>query len=92
MALDLDSGKIKWYHQLGGYDVWFFGCNNILTPNCSPSPKPDANIGEAPLMVSMNSNNTKVDIVVDLLLFKKWICMGFGPQQWQPQMDNSKLT
>ena len=64
MALDLDSGKIKWYHQLGGYDVWFFGCYNIVTPNCSPSPKPDANIGEATLMVSINSNNTKVDIVV----------------------------
>lgn len=22
LALDLDSGNIKWYHQLGGYDVY----------------------------------------------------------------------
>ena len=64
LALDLDSGKIKWYHQLGGYDVWFLACNNLPTPNCPSGPNPDAEFGEAPLMVSINSNNTKLDIVV----------------------------
>ena len=63
LALDLDFGKIKWYHQLGGYDVWFVACNNLSTPNCPPSPNPDADFGEAPMMVSINSNNTKLDIV-----------------------------
>ena len=64
LALDLDSGKIKWYHQLGGYDVWFLACNNLSTPNCPSGPNPDADFGEAPLMVSINSNNTKLDIAV----------------------------
>ncbi|MBA0574759.1 hypothetical protein Golob_023915, partial [Gossypium lobatum] len=27
LALDLDTGIIKWFHQLGGYDVWFFAFN-----------------------------------------------------------------
>ncbi|XVF60456.1 hypothetical protein PTKIN_Ptkin08bG0048200 [Pterospermum kingtungense] len=40
LALDLDTGKIKRYNQLGGYDVWFFACNNPSTPNCPPGPSP----------------------------------------------------
>ena len=64
LALDLDSGKIKWYHQLGGYDVWFVACNNLSTPNCPSGPNPDADFGEAPLMVTINSNNVELDIVV----------------------------
>uniref|UniRef100_A0A2N9HS98 Reverse transcriptase domain-containing protein n=1 Tax=Fagus sylvatica TaxID=28930 RepID=A0A2N9HS98_FAGSY len=60
LALDLDSGKIKWYHQLGGYDVWFLACNNLSTPNCPPGPNLDADFGEAPMMLSINSNNTVI--------------------------------
>ncbi|KAB2613903.1 polyvinylalcohol dehydrogenase-like [Pyrus ussuriensis x Pyrus communis] len=29
-ALDLDSGDIKWYRQLGGYDVWFLASPMML--------------------------------------------------------------
>ncbi|KAA8530336.1 hypothetical protein F0562_005045 [Nyssa sinensis] len=64
LALDLDSGKIAWYKQLGGYDVWFFACNNLSTPNCPPGPNPDADFGEAPMMLSILVNGTKRDIVV----------------------------
>ncbi|KAF4376660.1 hypothetical protein F8388_025531, partial [Cannabis sativa] len=65
MALDLDSGKIKWYRQLGGYDVWFFACNNLSTPNCPPGPNPDADFSEAPMMLTINDvNQTKRDVVV----------------------------
>jgi glucose dehydrogenase len=63
LALDLESGKIKWFHQLGGYDVWFIACNNLSTPNCPPGPNPDADFGEAPLMLSIKRNKTKIDIV-----------------------------
>ncbi|KAK1562246.1 hypothetical protein Q3G72_008694 [Acer saccharum] len=45
LALDLDSGKIKWYHQLGGFDLWFFACNNLSTPGCPPGPIPDVDFG-----------------------------------------------
>ncbi|KAJ1375523.1 Quinoprotein alcohol dehydrogenase-like superfamily [Sesbania bispinosa] len=64
IALDLDSGKIKWYHQLGGYDVWFLVCGNLSTPNCPPGPNPDADFGEAPMMLTINVNGTKQDVVV----------------------------
>ncbi|PON35421.1 PQQ-dependent membrane bound dehydrogenase, glucose/quinate/shikimate-related [Parasponia andersonii] len=65
MALDLDSGKIIWYRQLGGYDVWFFACNNLSTPNCPPGPNPDADFSEAPVMLTIDHlNRTKRDIVV----------------------------
>ncbi|KAL6325221.1 hypothetical protein AAG906_023066 [Vitis piasezkii] len=63
LAFDLDSGKIKWYRQLGGYDVWFLACNNLSTPNCPPGPNPDADFGEAPMMLSIYVNGTMRDIV-----------------------------
>ena len=63
LAIDLDSGKIKWYRQLGGYDVWFLACNNLSTPNCPPGPNPDADFGEAPMMLSIYVNGTMRDIV-----------------------------
>ncbi|XP_019454909.1 PREDICTED: uncharacterized protein LOC109356038 [Lupinus angustifolius] len=64
LALDLDSGKIKWYHQLGGYDVWFLACNDLSTPDCPPGPNPDADFGEAPMMLTIDVNGSKQDIVV----------------------------
>ncbi|TXG59158.1 hypothetical protein EZV62_016987 [Acer yangbiense] len=63
LALDLDSGKIKWYHQLGGYDFWFFTCNNLSTPGCPPGPNPDADFGEAPMMLSIQVKGIKKDNV-----------------------------
>ncbi|KAJ8775057.1 hypothetical protein K2173_020061 [Erythroxylum novogranatense] len=63
LALDLDTGKIRWYDQLGGYDLWFFACNNLSTPNCPPGPNPDADFSEAPMMLSICVNGTKQDIV-----------------------------
>jgi len=64
LALDLDAGKIKWYKQLGGYDVWFGACNWHLDPRCPPGPSPDADFGEAPMMLSIYLNRTKRDVVV----------------------------
>ncbi|KAK0585786.1 hypothetical protein LWI29_033997 [Acer saccharum] len=63
LALDLDLGKIKWYHQLGGYDLWFFTCNNLSTPGCPPGPNPDADFGEAPMMLSIQVKGIKKDNV-----------------------------
>ncbi|KAK7295341.1 hypothetical protein RJT34_18248 [Clitoria ternatea] len=65
LALDLESGNITWYSQLGGYDVWFFACTNASTPNCPPAgPTPDADFGEAPMMLTTFVNGTKKDVVV----------------------------
>ncbi|BAT83387.1 uncharacterized protein HKW66_Vig0110240 [Vigna angularis] len=64
LALDLDDGKIEWYHQFGGYDVWFLSCSNLSTPNCPPGPNPDADFGEAPIILTIDVNKTKHDVVV----------------------------
>ena len=66
LALDLDTAKIRWYRQLGGYDVWFLACNNAsVSPGCPPAgPTPDADFGEAPMMLSADVNGTKKDVVV----------------------------
>lgn len=69
LALELDTGDIKWYHQIGGYDVWFFECNDIsVSPDCPPGPNPDADFGEAPMLVTIMNNNNRTkrphDIVV----------------------------
>ncbi|KAE8714676.1 glucan endo-1,3-beta-glucosidase-like [Hibiscus syriacus] len=58
LALDMDTGNIKWFHQLGGYDVWFFACNNLSVPDCPPGPNPDADFGEAPMMLTIDVNGT----------------------------------
>ncbi|XAR71218.1 Polyvinyl alcohol dehydrogenase (cytochrome) [Bertholletia excelsa] len=64
LALDLDSGKLQWTRQLGGYDVWFFACLNISTPNCPPGPNPDADFAEAPMMLRIKVNSRIIDVVV----------------------------
>nr|DAD31189.1 TPA_asm: hypothetical protein HUJ06_010040 [Nelumbo nucifera] len=64
LAFDMDTGHIRWYRQLGGYDIWFLACNNLSTPNCPPGPNPDADFGEAPMMLTVFVNGTKRDIVV----------------------------
>lgn len=65
LALDLISGEIRWFRQLGGYDVWFLACNDPSTPNCPPGPNPDADFGEAPMMLSnIGPNGRRKDVVV----------------------------
>lgn len=64
LALDLDSGHIQWYKQLGGYDLWIFACNNLSTPGCPPGPNPDADFAEAPMILTTNGRGHKRDIVV----------------------------
>ncbi|GJT84865.1 polyvinylalcohol dehydrogenase-like protein [Tanacetum coccineum] len=63
LALDLDSGNIKWYKQLGGYDLWFFACNDLSTSGCPPGPNPDADFAEAPMILTINGRGKKHDIV-----------------------------
>ncbi|KAL0450577.1 UNVERIFIED_CONTAM: hypothetical protein Slati_1614100 [Sesamum latifolium] len=51
LALDLNSGEIKWNRQLGGYDVWFVACSNFSSgpkSNCPPGPSPDADLEAGP--------------------------------------------
>ncbi|KAJ0478726.1 putative polyvinyl alcohol dehydrogenase (cytochrome) [Helianthus annuus] len=83
LALDLDSGHINWYKQLGGYDIWFAACNNLSTPGCPPGPNPDADFGEAPMMLTINNRGEKHDIVVTVQK------SGFA---WAMDRDNGSIV
>ncbi|XP_049393822.1 uncharacterized protein LOC125858172 [Solanum stenotomum] len=64
LALDLNSGKIAWATQLGGYDVFTFACLVPNNPDCPPGPNMDADFGEAPMMLTIFSNGRLCDVVV----------------------------
>lgn len=63
IAFDIESGKIRWARQLGGYDVFYFACLVPNNPNCPPGPNLDADFGEAPMLLSISANGTRQDIV-----------------------------
>ncbi|BFG16635.1 hypothetical protein CerSpe_029090 [Prunus speciosa] len=60
LALDLDSGRIVWSRQLGGYDVFYFACLVPNNPDCPPGPNVDADFGEAPMLLTIHPNRTIV--------------------------------
>lgn len=57
LALDLDTGDIKWSHHLGGYDTYVTVCPTnpsvAKSPNCPKIPGPDYDFGEAPMMLTI---------------------------------------
>lgn len=64
VALDIDSGRIRWSRQLGGYDVFYFACLVPNNPDCPPGPNIDADFGEAPMLLTIISNGTTRDVAV----------------------------
>ncbi|KAH0991472.1 hypothetical protein GBA52_002955 [Prunus armeniaca] len=64
LALDLDSGRIVWSRQLGGYDVFYFASLVPNNPDCPPGPNLDADFGEAPMLLTIHPNRTRRDVVV----------------------------
>lgn len=64
LALELHSGKIKWFRQFGGYDVFYFVCLVPNNPACPVGPNLDADFGESPMLLTVFPNGTKLDIVV----------------------------
>ncbi|KAL3338290.1 hypothetical protein AABB24_030435, partial [Solanum stoloniferum] len=83
LALDMDSGEIEWYKQLGGFDVWFVACMNSKNPNCPIGPSLDYDFEEAPMMLSVVVNGReKVDVVE--VVQKSGIA-------WALKRDNGKL-
>ncbi|KAK2983148.1 hypothetical protein RJ640_007824 [Escallonia rubra] len=64
LALDLNSGEIRWARQLGGYDVFQFACLIPNNPDCPPGPNLDADFGEAPMMLTIFPKGKLRDVVV----------------------------
>lgn len=64
LAFDLETGRIKWSRQLGGYDVFTFACLVPNNPDCPPGPNLDADFGEAPMLVTIHTERRLRDVVV----------------------------
>jgi len=60
VALDLDTGRIKWGHRLQAYDVWTVSC--LFSP-CSTLTSPDYDFGSGPNLLTVNSHHHKRDLI-----------------------------
>ncbi|PIN25332.1 Polyvinyl alcohol dehydrogenase (cytochrome) [Handroanthus impetiginosus] len=64
LSFDINTGKIVWAKQLGGYDVFYFTCLVPNNPDCPTGPNLDADFGEAPMLLRIVSNGRLRDVVV----------------------------
>ena len=63
MALDLDTGKVKWANKLQGYDTWTVACYFGSLSNC-PDPKgPDYDFAQAPMLFTVKDGGKSHDLV-----------------------------
>jgi polyvinyl alcohol dehydrogenase (cytochrome) len=63
MALDLDTGAIKWSNKLEGYDTWNVACQFGLARNC-PDPKgEDYDFAQAPMLFTVTKAGIRRDLV-----------------------------
>lgn len=64
VAFKLDSGRIRWAKQLGGYDIFYFACLVPNNPDCPPGPNMDADFSAAPMLLTISYNRTRRDVAV----------------------------
>jgi polyvinyl alcohol dehydrogenase (cytochrome) len=53
VALDVETGSVKWAKRFLAYDAWTIACvvaGNATNPNCPSSPGTDADFGMAPTL------------------------------------------
>ncbi|KAF8021504.1 hypothetical protein BT93_G1827 [Corymbia citriodora subsp. variegata] len=62
ITFEMESGRIRWARQLGGYDVWYVACLVPNNPDCPTGPNLDADFGEAPMLITIFTNGTRRDI------------------------------
>jgi polyvinyl alcohol dehydrogenase (cytochrome) len=60
MALDLDSGAIKWVSQLTSGDAWNLACGGVDTSNCPTTSGPDSDFGSPPMLVTLPSGERRL--------------------------------
>ncbi|KAL1804362.1 hypothetical protein ACET3Z_033009 [Daucus carota] len=64
LAFDMNTGRIRWSRQLGGYDIFFFACLVPNNPDCPSGPNLDADFGEAPMLLTIFADGRVRDVVV----------------------------
>ncbi|MEH2373744.1 outer membrane protein assembly factor BamB family protein [Nostoc sp.] len=63
MALDLDTGAIKWSNKLEGYDTWNVACQFGLARNC-PDPKgEDYDFAQGPMLFTVKNAGQRRDLI-----------------------------
>ena len=63
MALDLNTGAVKWSNKLEGYDTWNVACIRGSAENC-PDPKgDDYDFGQAPMLFTVRNAGKSRDLV-----------------------------
>ncbi|MFN6441486.1 MAG: PQQ-binding-like beta-propeller repeat protein [Nostoc sp. DedSLP01] len=63
MALDLNTGAIKWSNKLEGYDTWTVSCQFGIARNC-PDPKgEDYDFAQAPMLFTVTKAGIRRDLV-----------------------------
>jgi len=62
MALDLDTGAIRWTAQVTPHDVFVVGCNQPNAANCPADVGPDFDFGSSPILARMANGK---ELIVD---------------------------
>ena len=53
VALDLETGAIKWAQQTTAGDVFTMACGTADTTNCPEKEGPDHDFGQSPILVTL---------------------------------------
>jgi polyvinyl alcohol dehydrogenase (cytochrome) len=60
VALDLDSGAIKWATQLTSGDAWNLACGGVDPANCPKAPGPDHDFASPPMLVTLPNGDPRL--------------------------------
>ena len=79
MAMDLDTGKVKWVAQPNPNDVWMMGCKaeNPDNPRCPAKQGPDHDFSASPVLA--RRTNGRADILI--IQSKSGMAYGFDPDK-----------
>lgn len=60
LAMDLDTGAVKWSSQMSEGDHWNFGCINPTKGSCPETHGPDIDIGSSPILRTVKGRDVLV--------------------------------
>ena len=76
VALDIDTGAIKWATQVTPGDAFNMACGTADTTNCPEKPGPDHDFGQSPILVTL-ANGKRLIVAGQ----KSGVVHGFDPDQ-----------
>jgi polyvinyl alcohol dehydrogenase (cytochrome) len=76
VALDLDTGAIKWSNQTTAEDAFTMACGTADTTNCPEKEGPDHDFGQSPILVTL-ADGKRVIVAGQ----KSGVVHGFDPDQ-----------